>query len=126
VADHGDAGGVDPVRALQERERGEHVVELLGGQQDELQMLARLSTLRSFLAGQDVPHEGRLVGRKALAAPKRISPHPVACAADCPPPHRGIVPQAVRPRKSGQANRAPVARWTGAGNRHVPCFRLRA
>jgi len=45
--------GIDARRCLEERQRGHNIIELLGGQQNELQMLPRALPVCRFLALQD-------------------------------------------------------------------------
>jgi hypothetical protein len=60
-----DAVSVDTRQPFQERQTGDHVIQVVGGEQTKLQSLSSFFSVSHFLALQEFLHEITLICRKA-------------------------------------------------------------
>jgi hypothetical protein len=66
-----NAVGVDTRQLFQERQTGDHVIQVVGGEQTKLQTLSSFFSVRHFLALQIFLHEITLICRESFTASKR-------------------------------------------------------
>src|SRR5438034_2837653 len=72
MAGDSDSVRIDPWLCFQQSQRCHHIIELVGCQQHELQVLTGFLSFRFLLATQDILHEWCLAGGRTMTSPKRI------------------------------------------------------